>query len=371
MNIITGTTKKIIGINYPKSNRNRYCKELECNGNRRSNLLKVMLKNCFATFAMMQKRPIGKTYSYLLIPDQQISFGLLLLMMMTVACTSNTQKQEADIITKSDVKVTSPIIKTVEQSVTFKGITRYLQTNTIRSQVSGIVKMVNCQLAGTILTGQPLIVVQPMEAAALQKSNFNNEEFKSFQDTIYSNLNGTVSGLNVQVGDFVQAGDVLASCIRTNSQRIIVYVPTEQLGDIFPGMNCAIILPGGKEMEGKLIGQLPSEPGQNQTQPVIVAPLRNIKLSENINLAVRFKTGQLNDALLIPKSVLLGNEVQTEFWVMKLVNDTTCIKVPVEKGWETDSLVQLLHSNLTSIDRLVSEGGYGLPDTAIVRIIKK
>lgn len=301
--------------------------------------------------------------------NRRISVGLMLFMIIAVACNSTTQNEDTKAETKSDVKVISPIVKTVEQTTTFKGTTRYLQSNTIRSQLSGIVKAVKCQVAGTISTGQPLFIVQPMEAAALQKSNFKNQDLGSFQDTIHSNLNGTISNLNVQSGDYVQAGDVLATCIRTNSLRILIDVPTEQLGKIQSGMNCSILLPGGQKTEGKVIGQWPSATGQSQTQPFIVQPLNKLNLAENINLSVQFKTGELKDALWISKGALLGNELQTSFWVMKLVNDTTCVKLPVTKGLETDSLVQLLNSGLTNTDRLVSEGGYGLPDTAIVRII--
>ena len=298
------------------------------------------------------------------------SYGLALFAMVITACTSANSEQEAETEIKSDVKVTQPVIATIEQTSAFKGTTRYLQTNTFRAQVSGIVKSVGCQVAGTVSDGQPLFIVQPMEAAALQKSGFNDEDFNAFQDTTFSNLAGTVSSLNVQVGDFVQAGDVLATCIRTNSMRIIIDVPAEQLGTIRPGMSCTILLPDGEKSAGKVMGQWPSANIQNQAQPFIIKPTNDFNLAENISLSVQFKTGELPDALWIPKSALQGNELQTAFWVMKLVNDTTCVKIPVTKGQETDSLVQLLNSPISNNDRLVSEGGYGLPDTAIVRIIK-
>ncbi len=31
--------------------------------------------------------------------------------------------------------------------------------------------------------------------------------------------------------------------------------------------------------------------------------------------------------LVLPKQAVLGNETQTEFWVMKLINDSTAVKV--------------------------------------------
>ncbi len=301
---------------------------------------------------------------------RQVSFGLLLTI-IAAACTSANKNQEAEVETKSDVKVTSPVIKDIGQTVSFKGTIHYLQTNTIRSRVNGIVKGVNCRVAGTILARQPLFIIQTLEAAALQKSTFTNENFKSFQDTIFSSVDGAMSSLEVQVGDYVQSGDVLGSYIRANSLRILVDVPVEQAGTVKTGMTCDVLLPNGEKIGGKVVGLWSSAIGQDQTQAFIVEPLSPVKLPENISLSVQFKTGELKGALLIPKNALLGDELQTSFWVMKLVNDSTCIKVPVDKGLETDSLVQLLRSGLTPSDRLVYEGGYGLPDTAIVRIIKK
>jgi len=71
----------------------------------------------------------------------------------------------------------------------------------------------------------------------------------------------------------------------------------------------------------------------------------------------------------VPESAVLGNEEQTSFWVLKLKNDSICIKVPVEKGLEIDSLIQLINSGLQLNDRVISEGGYGLPDSAKVQVI--
>jgi hypothetical protein len=53
---------------------------------------------------------------------------------------------------------------------------------------------------------------------------------------------------------------------------------------------------------------------------------------------------------------------------MKMMNDSICTKVPVEKGMKVDSLVQVIGSGLTMKDMVVSEGAYGLPDSARVQV---
>ena len=55
---------------------------------------------------------------------------------------------------------------------------------------------------------------------------------------------------------------------------------------------------------------------------------------------------------------------------MKLINDTTALRVDIQKGVENDSLVQILSPKLSTEDRIVKTGAYGLPDTAKVEIVK-
>jgi translation initiation factor IF-1 len=287
------------------------------------------------------------------------------------ACSSRQHIQEEEVTAKSDVKISSPIVLPANHLVNYMAVTRYMQANDIRTQVTGIVRQINCVLAGTITAGEPLFIIQPQEAAALQRSKFSSQILNALSDTVFAHISGQVKNLNVQVGDFVQSGDVLASCIRANSMRIIVYIPVERATMVEKFKNCRILLPDGSAIAGHISGKLPSAESQDQTQAYIVEPSKNITLAENINLSVQFTAEQSPDGLFVPESAVLGNEEQTSFWVMKLANDSTCIKVPVSKGLEQDSLVQVLGSGLTISDAVMSEGGYGLADSARVHVVNK
>ncbi len=73
---------------------------------------------------------------------------------------------------------------------------------------------------------------------------------------------------------------------------------------------------------------------------------------------------------MFPKSAV-NNRCNARFILdNEIINDTTAVRSNFLKGIETDSLVQVLNSNLTPKDRVISEGSYGLPDTAKVEIIK-
>jgi hypothetical protein len=66
----------------------------------------------------------------------------------------------------------------------------------------------------------------------------------------------------------------------------------------------------------------------------------------------------------------MTNETQTEFWVMKVVNNKLALKVLVQKGIENTNFVEITNSGLNANDLIISEGAYGLNDSSIVRIAK-
>jgi hypothetical protein len=53
---------------------------------------------------------------------------------------------------------------------------------------------------------------------------------------------------------------------------------------------------------------------------------------------------------------------------MKLINDSTAIKTPVTIGNSNNGTIEIKEPQFTSEDRIITEGNYGLPDTALVKI---
>jgi hypothetical protein len=91
-------------------------------------------------------------------------------------------------------------------------------------------------------------------------------------------------------------------------------------------------------------------------------------LPSNMNAIVSIIRSSRPKATMLPKSAVLGNETQTEFWVMKLINDTTAIKIAITKGFENNDEVEIITPDFLQTDRIILTGSYGLPDTARVII---
>ncbi len=63
---------------------------------------------------------------------------------------------------------------------------------------------------------------------------------------------------------------------------------------------------------------------------------------------------------MLPKPAILGNETQTEFWVMRLINDSTAVKIPVKIGIENFGEVEITDPVFQSSDKILFSGNYGL-----------
>ena len=91
-------------------------------------------------------------------------------------------------------------------------------------------------------------------------------------------------------------------------------------------------------------------------------------IPENLIADVKILKVQKDSAVTLPAKAVLTNETQSSYWIMKLINDTTAVRVPIRKGLESGNRIEILKPQLKPDDRIVLEGAYGLGDTALVKI---
>ena len=75
--------------------------------------------------------------------------------------------------------------------------------------------------------------------------------------------------------------------------------------------------------------------------------------------------------MILPKSAVQSDETLTEHWVMKLVDDSTAVRVPIEVGNSNASEIEIKSTALSPQDRIIPTGGYGLEDGAKVVVTKE
>ena len=108
----------------------------------------------------------------------------------------------------------------------------------------------------------------------------------------------------------------------------------------------------------------------SQTERFVVELVTPKNLPENLVGKIRIVKEMVKGAKSLPKSCILSDETMQSFWVMKLINDSMAVKVPVTTGISESEFVQVIRPVFNQSDLFLSSGNYGLGDTAYVRVIK-
>jgi hypothetical protein len=130
------------------------------------------------------------------------------------------------------------------------------------------------------------------------------------------------------------------------------------------------VLPDSTRLAGTVQAPLASvSPGQSEIylvkpdQPPGVIP-------ENLIVQVRLTQTKQPNAQTLPATCVLADETLHDFWVMKLVNDSTAVKVPVTLGVQNPDEIEIKSPIFGPNDRILSTGNYGLADTAKVKLVR-
>jgi biotin carboxyl carrier protein len=294
------------------------------------------------------------------------------LILMVTACKSRTSTSEVEEKAKviTPVTVVGVAYKPVTETIDLPAVTAFITKNIVRSTTTGTVENISIALGDNVKKGQLLYTILTREASAIKNALKGDSTF-SFNGkvNIIAQKVGVISSISHQNGDFVQEGDELAVISEQNSLVFILDTPFEFVKYVENNRSCKIFLPDNQVMIGTITGRLPEMDTQAQTIKYVIRPFIIGHLPANMNVVVSIVKSTRPKSTILPKAAVLSNETQTEFWVMKLINDSIAIKVPVIKGFENNQEVEIASPEFLESDRIILTGSYGLPDTA--RVILK
>lgn len=281
--------------------------------------------------------------------------------------TSVTSEAEATVITP--VTVVPITYKPITETIDLPAVTSFINKSIVRSTTTGTVESISIALGDYVKKGQPLYSIRTRESSAINNSLKGDSTLTfSGRIKITASKEGVISSISHQNGDFVQEGDELGVISEQNSLVFILDTPFEYVKYVEKNRSCKIQLPDNQMINGNITGKLPEMDTQAQTVKYVIRPFFAGLLPANLNAVVSIVKSSRSKAAVLPKEAVLGNETQTEFWIMKLINDSTAIKVPVTKGFENNEEVEITGPEFLQSDRIVLTGSYGLPDTARVII---
>lgn len=286
-----------------------------------------------------------------------------------LAC-NHPQPTDSSSTVVTPVTITHPSNDSLNDDLSLSATATYLLKSVIKSNVNGYILNSNVKVGDAVNKNQILFKLKTKEATSLGNTISRLDSSFKFSgiSQIKSPANGFIVTLNHQIGDYTQDGELLAEIVDQNSFGFIVSVPYADHQYMTLGKIVTIQLPDGRKLNGKVTQLMPTLDSISQTQKVLVKLLQpKLVIPENLIVNVLIAKSRSTHPTL-PISSILTDESQQNFWVMKLINDSTAVKVPVKKGIENRDRVEIINPILKPTDRILVSGNYGLADTALVKI---
>lgn len=306
--------------------------------------------------------------------EPRLYLFLLIVIPLITACHSKTADSEDDSApaqVQTPVTVTSISGEPLTDYAVLQATSSFLQDNVVKSNINGYVKSVNTKIGQHVNPGQTLFILKTKEAESI--GNAVNKLDTSFHfsgvSRVIASQDGYITSLDHQIGDYVQDGEQLAVISNSESFGFVLNMPYELHRYISLNKTVELILPDSTHLQGIIAYFLPVIDSVSQTQQALIKVDPSLKIPENLIAKVRITKSQKTNTISLPKQAVLSDESQTNFWVMKMVDSVTAVKIPVVKGIETGDRIEILRPQFSANDKIVLSGNYGLPDTAKVRVV--
>lgn len=302
--------------------------------------------------------------------NHQLCYFFLITGILLSGCKNPAEKAEKEIIPKVPVTVTSIRTGAMRDYAQLNATSVFFNKSIIKSPMNGYIENITINPGDRVEKNQKIITLRTRESAALRSDSTNPVKFSGLI-SIKSIIDGVVISVDHPLGDYVQDGDPLITIANPENLVFILEAPFDLNPYIKIGSRCWILLPDSTTVEARIKSELPSMSGASQTQRFILVPLASQNLPENLIARIRIPKKVVSPAVILPKSSVLTDEVMHNFWVMKLINDSTAVKIPVKPGLSVGDSVQIVEPQFSLADRFLNSGNYGLGDTALVNVVKK
>lgn len=306
----------------------------------------------------------------------QWAVGLLLLVLCTQcqgpdSAAAEEDTGEEEIKARAAVTVGHLQTDTVTDVLHLTGLTAYPAKDVLRATTTGYI-MAPAPVPGQqVGAGQTVFTMQTKESRTLHLDKLTGDPKLRFSGIIHisSPRAGVMATVDKLAGDYVQDGEQLGTVYDQSRFGFVLDVPVTQLRYVHTGQRCRITLPDGRVLPGQVAEPLPAADVSIQTQRYTLKPLGKVPpLPENLTVTIDLDKSAPQVAATLPREAVLTDETQTSFWVMRLLNDSTAVKVPVKTGAEQNGRIVIQSPAFSPKDRIVLTGNYGLDDTAAVQL---
>ena len=291
--------------------------------------------------------------------------------LLFISCNEK-KEPEKEVDASVPVTLTSIDTSAVESFIDLNATATYLVKNVIKANATGYLNSVNVATNDYVSSGKVLFSIITREAKVLGNTVNKIDPSLNFGNAIKvrSNTNGYITSVNVQQNDYVQDGDQLLTINDANSFAIVLSLPYELKKQVTLDKTYSVLMPDGTVIKAKVQKFMPTVDATSQTQNVILKIIGKHDIPENLIVKVRIEKTSNSNTTSVPKAAVLSDETETNFWIMKMINNNTAVRINIEKGIETEGKVEILSPSLTREDKILLTGNYGVGDTIKVKIVK-
>jgi multidrug efflux pump subunit AcrA (membrane-fusion protein) len=286
--------------------------------------------------------------------------------------STETPVPEESIVAVTPVTVAPVMTGAISDSLELNASSTFLQNSYVKSIASGYIKTVMVKPGDFVNNGKTLFTLETKESAAIGQSISNLDSSFKFSGliTVQAKGHGYITQLNHQVGDYVQDGEQLAVISDQNSFVFLLNMPYEDRNIVLANKTVFLTLPDGTRLTGTIGTVFPNVDSVTQTQSVTIRVQSSHPIPQNLIARVHILRNLKKQTQTIARTAVLSDDAQVNFWVMKMIDSSTAVKVTVKKGMEFPDKIEILEPVFKSTDQILVSGNYGLPDTAKVSIEK-
>lgn len=274
------------------------------------------------------------------------------------------------------VKIVVPVTVThidtnqIDDYEEVSGIVSYIVKTPVKSIITGYVTAVNIKTNDLISSGKILFAIKTKEALELGNDVNKLDSNLHFGNAlaIKSGTNGYVTAMNVEKGNYVQEGDILAVINDLESYGVVINIPFDLKDFIKINTSVLVYLPDGSTLSSTIKQFIPAVDMGSQMQSVFLKFDSKVNLPENLIVSVRIPKSEKKAMISLPKTAILSNEIETEYWTMKLINDSTAVKIPVQIGLKNQERVEIISPVFSTKEQFLTSGNFGVSDTLNIKI---
>ncbi|MBA4168320.1 MAG: efflux RND transporter periplasmic adaptor subunit [Chitinophagaceae bacterium] len=272
---------------------------------------------------------------------------------------------------RTPVKITHIMHHDMSDYIELNATSSFLLKSYVKANANGYLRSGTIRLGQSVNAGQQLFTVKTKEAESIGNAvNALDSTFRfSGTNSIRASGKGYITQLNHVEGDYVQDGEQLAVISDQNSFVFLLDMPYELKPSLSGKKSVEVILPDGEKLQGSIASSMPVVDAAAQTQTIVIKVSTPHPIPENLVAKVRIPGTTKNNTVTVPVAAVLTDETQSEFWIMKITDDSTAIKVPVTKGIQNSDQIEILSPPFSDSDKIIIIGNYGLEDTAKIKIV--